>query len=192
MEYLRSELREAAPTELADPALYPLSPLEGESASVIFEFRTSRAGETPERYAVVVGETEPNYYAVGDLTPDEIFELHLGTRFMLVMGVSQIPPGQPDDDSNYDVRKDAELIVQRAVTNARLEDVSIAAMFNVDGEKHAVIKALVNGRAVYIMGRDAPMGFSTRTEFAPHIAYRLHIGHVLRREADPEGDKPQP
>lgn len=186
LAFLRAELRDAAPAQLAGGVIYPASPLDGEGAVAIFEFQTTRAGESAARYAVVVGETEPNYYAVHDLTPEEIFELHLGTRFMLVLGVSQIPADIALSDADYDLNRDAMEIARRATNHPVLEDLALAAMFSVEDQKHAVIKAQLNGNAVYIMGRDAPLGFSTRRDLAAHIAYRLHIGHVLRREAMPE------
>jgi len=41
-------------------------------------------------------------------------------------------------------------------------------------------------RGCTIMGRDAPFGFSMRTDLAPQVVFRLHLGRVLRLEPDPD------
>lgn len=188
VEYLREQLGNDAPMTLDEPIVFPRSPLDGDGPTAVFEFTSARGGGESRRYYAVAGETEPNYYPAEDLTPEEAFELHLGTRFMLVLGVAQIPDAQALADDTYDIRRDAEEIVGRVNVKGSADDLQLAAMFDVEGQKHAVLRCRIAGRSVYIMGRDAPQGFSTKTHLAPHVAYRLHIGHVLRREARPDAN----
>jgi len=183
LAYLREQLREAAPSTLSAPTLFPQSPLEGEGATVVFSFTAARGARGPEPHYVVVGRTEPNYYPAYGLDADEAFSLHLGTRFMLVMGVAQAADGAGGD---YDAYKDARAIADRVAPKMPLEDVCVAATFDVDGAFHTVLRCKLGGEAIYIMGRDGPPGISRRIDLSPHVVYRLHIGHVLRREADPE------
>jgi len=186
LAYLREQLGSDAPHTLGDPTVFTWSPLEGEGAAAVFAFSATRGTNQPTAYYVVAGETESNYYAAEDLTPEEAWELHLGTRFMLVLGVAQMPISGAPEDPPYDMQGDAELIVRRVSDTASIDNVHLAAMFDVDGHKHAVLRARLSGKPVYIMARDAPHGFSTKTHLSPHFAYRLHIGHVLRREAKPD------
>lgn len=183
LNYLRAQLGSDAPAELDEPVVFPWSPLEGEGAAVVFPFTTSRGTTENARFFVVSGRTEPNYYPAHDLTPEEAFELHLGTRFMLVLGVSQVPPQHATADASYDMERDAREIVNRISRAAKIDDLQLAATFQVSDVMHAVLRCTLNGRPVYVMGRDAPLGFSSKVHLAPHVAYRLHIGHVLRREA---------
>ena len=185
LDYLREQLKDAAPSELTKPKLFERSPLEGEGATVVFEFTADIADRGAERHFVVVGQTEPNYYPAYGLDADETFSLHVGTRFMLVMGVAQCGPSEPGD---YDAQADARAIVGRIAHEAAVEDVTIAATFDVEGEPHAVLRCKVAGESVYIFGRDAPPGFSRWTNLPPQVVYRLHLGSVLRREPAPSDE----
>ena len=75
---------------------------------MIYLFDADLAGTGPVDYYVVVGLTEPNYYPAGGLEADDAFVLHLGTRFMLVMGI-----GLAGDErlKDYDAVADTRQIV---------------------------------------------------------------------------------
>jgi len=184
LEYLRSQLGGAAPSELGEPAFLERSPLAGEGAMVVFPFRAAVDGRHEEEYRVVVGRTEPNYYPGYNLSLEETFDLHLGTRFMLVLGVAQYRCA----DDSYDPLEDARSIVARVAPGRPIEDLDIAAAFAVDDQVHTVLRCRIDGTPVYIMARDAPLGFNERTDLPPQVAYRLHLGQVLRREPNPADD----
>ncbi len=183
MEYLAHELREAAPKTLGDATRFPHSPLDGEGAVVVFAFEAVRSDRDAKQFYVVVGRTEPNYYPAHELSPDEAFSLHLGTRFMLVMGIAQAEESMV---AAYDPSRDARTIVDRISPNAPIEDARVAAAFDVDGQLHAVVSCRLAGRDVFVMAGDAPHGIHERTGLPPQVAYRLHIGQVLRNEPDPD------
>jgi len=183
LAYLRAQWPNDAPAVLEAPTVFSHSPLEGEGAVAIFPFASPRAAGD-SRMVVVVGETQPNYYPSYGLTIDDAFSLHLGTRFMLVMGIGQHEAAAADD---YDAEDDARRIVSRVSNAAPVDAVRIAAQFNVEGQIHSVLAARVAGREVYILGRDAPMGFVERADLPAPVAYRLHLGRVLRAEPDPDG-----
>lgn len=185
LHYLRDQLRADAPAVLGDAHLFPASPLDGEGAVFVFPFSARHGSALDHDYYVVVGRTEPNYYPAYGLTPQEAFELHLGTRFMLVLGVAQRPPA-PEDD--FDMNRDARLIVDRVAPGVPIEDLALVASFDVEGLLHAVLKCRIKDTDAYIMAASAPMGFCTRTDLPPQVAYRLHIGHALRREPKPADD----
>lgn len=192
LTYLREHFGDTTPSALNDHRLFPSSPLDGDGATVLFRFDADRAGDGPQPYYVAVGLTESNYYDGTAIDFEEAFSLHLGTRFMLVLGVAQIPDAPESlgpDDQPYDLERDARLIVDRVAPDASLEKIELAALFDVAGERHAVIRALVAGAPVYIMGRDAPMGFSQRTDLPAPVAYRIHIGTVLQQEPNPEVER---
>ncbi|HKQ48188.1 MAG TPA: hypothetical protein VJZ71_08980 [Phycisphaerae bacterium] len=176
--YLRAQLREDAPGELGVARVFERSPLEGDGAVVVFEFRARRGAAESDQYYVVVGQTEPNYYPAYGLDADEAYSLHLGTRFMLVMGVAQCvaPEG-------IDVMAAARVVVDRVAPSAPIEGLTVAACFDVEGQHHVVLRGRVAGQDVYIMAGEAPAGFSRRVELPPQVAYRLHVGAVLRVEA---------
>ena len=188
--YLSEQLRKAAPSVLAKPVVFPRSPLDGEGATVIFEFAADRADRGEAPYFVVVGQTESNYYPRYDLHAEEAFELHLGTRFMLVMGVAQVDGAAQSNQETkpYDPEEDVRRIVSRVAPDKPVDAIETAATFDVDGQLHTVLRGTIAGEAVYIMGRDAPPGFSRRVDLPPQVAYRLHIGHVLRLEPDHEDE----
>lgn len=189
LDFLRDHFREATPTTLGEHQLFPTSPLDGDGATFIFRFSADRSGKGLENYIVAVGQTEPNYYADEGYEFEDAFDLHLGTRFMLVLGVAQVH--EPDiitgpDDKPYDVEKDARHIVNRVSPDARLDKIELAALFDVAGQYFAVIRLLLDGQPVYVMGRDAPFGFSNRADLAPQVVLRLHLGRALQLEPDPD------
>jgi hypothetical protein len=164
LAYLREQLNAAAPTELSNPRLFERSPLEGEGPTIVFEFTADIAARGPQRYFVFVGQTEPNYYPAYGLDADESFSLHLGTRFMLVMGIAQCDPGRPGD---YDAPADARAIVERIAHGAALDDVTIAATFDVECQRHVVLRCKLAGVPLYIFGRDAPARLFSQNRSSP-------------------------
>ncbi len=181
LAWLREHLGEAAPSELGEPALLERSPLESEGAILAFPFHADLGGNGEEDYCVVVGCTEPNYYPAYGLSPAETLDLHLGTRFMLVLSVAQ----RPATNDGYNPELDARSIVDRVAPDKPIEGLMVVASFEVGEQVHVVLRCRVAGQPVYIMGRDAPLGFCERTDLPPQVAYRLHLGQVLRREPRP-------
>lgn len=181
--YLRDQLASDAPAALGKGRLFPNSPLEGEGFTVIFPFQSQRGIPGDTNFYVAVGPAHNNYYPAYGLSMDEAYDLHLGTRFMLVMGIAQRGPA-PDDD--FEIQREARRVVERIAPQAVTDDLELAASFDVDGQFHAVLRCRMAGRLVYIFAGDAPIGFSEKTSLPPPVAYRMHLGHVLRHEANPE------
>jgi len=170
---------------LRDPAFFDRSPLETEGPVVIYRFDADLAGTGSVDYFVVVGQTEPNYYPAGGLEAGDAFVLHLGTRFMLVMGI-----GLAGDDrlKDYDVAADIRQIVDRVAPREAIEDVEIATAFAVSGDLHIVVRCRLAGESVFVFAGDCPPGFDRRTDLAPQVAYRLHLGRLLLNEQGHEPD----
>lgn len=182
IEYLRSELKSTAPDELNEPQLCNDSPLEGEGAIVAFPFMADFGVGVAQKHWVIVGQTEPNYYPHYDLEPLDLFCLHWGTRFMSVLSV---PQADAASSGEYDPTQDARHILDRIAPRKPIEKVEVAVTFDVEGEKHSVLRCRLDDESIYIFGRDAPPGFSRRADLPPHVAYRIHIGRVLLREPEP-------
>ncbi len=186
LEYLRAELKGASPDRLGGPHLCTESPLEGEGAIVAFSFVADFGVGDAQRHWVVVGRTEANYYPDYELEPGDVFCLHWGTRFMSVLGVPRIDDNAGDD---YDASNDAREILDRIAPGKPIEAVETPVTFDVEGQKHAVLRCRLDDESIYIFGRDAPPGFSRRINLPPHVAYRIHLGRVLMREPNPENDE---
>lgn len=190
--YLAEQFQADAPASLGGAAIFEASPLEGEGPTIVFDFVASRGAAIDERFYVVVGRTEPNYYPAFGLSHEEAFCLHLGTRFMLVLGVARRPVAHGDatrraaDRHDFDPEREARAVVNRVSPDAVIEDLQMAAAFDVEGRTYAVLRATVDGRATYIFAGDAPPGFEERTALPPHVAFRLHLGRVLRLESQPK------
>jgi hypothetical protein len=182
LAFLRGQLQASAPAQLGEATILDRSPLDGDGAACIFDFMLTRGG-SPQKCYVVVGQTEANYYPAYDLTPDEAYSLHIGTRFMLVVGVGQCDWRARSD---YDPSADAREIVDRVAPGAPIDEVTVPGSFDVLGQLHVVLKARVAGEQVYIMAGDAPNGFSRRVHLPVPAAYRLHLGEALRHEPAPE------
>lgn len=185
LEYLRDQLANDAPIALGKGKFFPNSPLEGEGFTVIFPFQSQRGAPADTNFYVAVGPSRNNYYPAYGLAMDEAYDLHLGTRFMLVMGIALRSP-VPDDD--FEIQREARRVVDRIAPQAVIDDLELAASFDVDGQFHAVLRCKMAGRPVYIFAGDAPIGFSEKMSLPPAVAYRMQLGRVLRHEAKPDDD----
>ena len=179
LDYLRTELKDAVPGELQFVGTFDGSLLEGDGALHIFQFTAAVGGNPAESYFVVVGDTEPNYYPAYDLTGDDMYSVHLGTRFMLVVGVGQLPTNELPDTLEQDVVAD----LARIAPAEPITHFEIAAAFHVENQKHAVCKLNIASERVYIITGDLPLGICRRIDLPPHVVYRLHLGSVIRSEA---------
>lgn len=186
-EFLRANLPKGSEVRFHEVAETAISPLEGEGCVAVWPVTALMGDErdSPVGLYVVGGETAPNYYPTYGLTVDEIVSLHVGTRFMLVVGAGQAEAARVSD---YNAETDARRIVDRVAPRAAIEELEVAAAFQVEHELHVVLRCALQGERVYIMAADAPPGFSRRTDLPAPVVYRMHIGHVIRQEPEP-GDE---
>jgi hypothetical protein len=183
-DYLARELSERAPEHLVFVAGFDASPLEREGGVSIFSFSAAVGGDDAESFYVVAGETEPNYYPAWNLSPEEIFEVHLGTRFMLVVGVGQFPVEELPESLEADVRAELE----RVAPSEPVTQVERVAAFHAQDQRHAVCRVRIAHEDVYVFAGDLPFGVSRRTDLPPHVVYRLHLGRALRMEPTDDAD----
>lgn len=201
LAFLAEHFPTNAPTHLSDPLYRGRSPWEAEGPIFIYRFAARLSGSDPESFYVVVGETEPNYYpayypghedafnhhgrrgagryTAHGLGPEDAFNLHLGTRFMLVVGAAR---AGTDLTAGYDAERDVRRIVDAVAPGEPIEDLLVAAAFDVEGRLHAVLRCRLRSEPVYVFAGECPPGFSRRTHLPPQVAYRLHLGQVLRNE----------
>jgi hypothetical protein len=193
LRYLSEQLGPHAPDRLGDADIFSEEVLEGEGAVAVFRFTAAPGGYSnvehgPSEFFVVVGRTEPNYYPAWSLSPDELFSVHLGTRFMLTVGVSQISEAE---HAALDPREAVAELLKQVAPGAVVEDATVAAMFAVGAERHAVCRCRIAStidtpvvrEEVYVMAADGPPGFYRRAELPPHVVYRLHLGNLMRQDA---------
>lgn len=185
LDYLNAVLREDAPASLTPVAAFDESPLEGEGKVTVFAFNARIGGNEDEPYYVVAGQTVANYYPQWGLDADQIYSLHLGTRFMLVVEVQQLPTTELPADLEQQVRE----AVAGVIPGASVADFQPAAAFHAEAQKHAVCRARIDGEDVYIMAADLPIGLYRETHLPPHVVYRWHLGSVIRMERPCEGEE---
>lgn len=187
-EYLRTQLGDRTPSELRPIGEFDEAPLDGEGRTVLFSFDLEpgpgvQIGECPggadRRHFVAVGQTEPNFFPAYGMSPDEAYSFHLGTRFMLQVGVCVVdaelePPG---------ARAALHKLVANHARDCQITNESLAGLFRCEDSYFAVYKLTLDGREVYCMGADCPPGFYTLTKHAPQTVLRLHLGNLIRAEA---------
>jgi hypothetical protein len=177
--YLQQELKADAPEQLTWLARFDEGPLEGEGPVSVFTFIASIGGSAAESYFVVAGETHPNYYPAWDLAPDEVYNVHIGTRFMLVLEISQLdlkelPPS---------LENDITVVLQSVAPDQPVEEFHPVAGFILQSrQKHAVCRCHIGDEEVYVLGGDLPVGIYRQVDLPPHVVYRMHLGAIIRRE----------
>lgn len=178
--YLAAEFGADAPAALTPLATFDEAVLEGDGPVTLFSFESARGQVAPAAYIVVAGRTQPNYYPDWGLDAEDVFSLHVGTRFMLVMEIQQavvteLPPGFRDE------------LVRSLGTVAPgepVEDFRVAAAFRLEQRYHFVCRLRLGGEELYVLGGELPLGIYRRIELPPHVMYRLHLGKVIRMEED--------
>lgn len=180
--FLAKQLGERAPRDLTHVATFDEQPLEGEGrvAAFAFELPPTNAGLNPDpRHYVFVGQTEPNYYPAYELSPEDAYSLHIGTRFTLVLGLEVVA------DANEPARVRDELRASIAACNpgVEAEKAEVAGLFRCAERLFAVYRVTLEGQGVYWLGADCPPGFCKRVDLPAAVALRLHLGRVLRTEA---------
>jgi len=191
-EYLREQLGTQAPRELGFAAEFDERPLEEEGRVCVFTFdlgvitreAAASAQATLRRVAaphyVVAGATSPNYFPQYGLAADDAYSLHLGTRFMLELGVARADPAEEPPQARDELRT----LVGAAASGARIEREELAALFRCGEKLFAVYRLSLEGEGdVYCLGADCPPGFYRLTEHPPQVALRLHLGKLIRTEA---------
>lgn len=192
-QYLAEALGPRAPGALQPQGEFDEAPLEGEARTWLFSFElpapaipeasgppaTAICANRPTRHYVAAGQTEPNYFPAYDLSPDEAYSFHVGTRFMLEMQVQIVdaslePPGARDA---------LHAFVREYARGAALEAEALAGLFRCEDAYFAVYRLRLDGQDVYCLGADCPPGFYFLTQYPPQMVLRLHLGNVIRAEA---------
>jgi hypothetical protein len=186
-EYLDRELGADAPTQLTPLGPFDESPLEGEGAVTLFSFEASIGGAETKTYNVVAGRTVANYYPSYNLAHEDIYSLHVGTRFMLVLEVGLLPVEQLPPSVEADISR----AIAGVAPGEPVTDFELVAAFAVEDQKHAVGRCRIGREAVYVLGGDLPLGIYRQIHLPPQVVYRLHLGNVIRMER-PQGDEIQP
>ncbi len=179
-DYLAVELGEEAPRQITAVATYEEEPLENEGAVTIFSFDAAIGGGAEEAYYVVAGRTVANYYPQWGLDADQIYSVHLGTRFMLVVEVTQLPLLELPATLESDVRGElATVTPSEPISNFRA-----VAAFTAEQQKHAVCRATIADEEVYVLAADLPLGIYREIHLPPHVVYRWHVGTIIRMERE--------
>ncbi len=184
-EYLRAQLGERAPGALSFEGVFDERPLEGEGRTVIFSFHLPPANPVdarcagPTRHFVAVGQTEPNYFPDYGLSASDAYSFHLGTRFMLVLGVQKVDPSLEPPGARAQMRK----FLATYAGSREVADEQLAGLFRCQDSYFAVYRVTLAGQRYYVMGADCPPGCYAMCDAPPQAALRLHLGKVVRHEA---------
>jgi len=184
LDYLAAVLQADAPQDLVPVAAFDEDPLEGEGKATVFAFNASLGGNPEEPFYVVAGQTVANYYPQWGLDADQIYSVHLGTRFMLVVEVQQLPLKELPPTLEQDAREG----LSGLVPGEPVSDLVPVAAWAAEDQKHAVCTARIGGEQVYVMAADLPIGVYREIHLPPHVVYRWHLGNVIRMERPDDED----
>lgn len=184
--YLATQFGDQRAPALTLADVFDEQPLDKEGLTAIFRFElpasnavVKAAGGAQLPHYVAVGVTEPNYYPAYNLAPDDAYSLHIGTRFMLVMGVASVDLANEPDDAREQMRA----FVAAAAPGARLGADELVALFACEDQRFAAYRVRVDDEPLYVFGADCPPGFYQTTYLPPAVVLRLHLGKLIRAEA---------
>lgn len=185
LDYLKAVLADEAPRSITPVAVFDETPLQDEGKVTVFAFTAKLGGNAEEPFYVVAGQTVPNYYPQWGLDAEQAYSLHLGTRFMLVVGVQHLAFGELPPNLEQSIRDE----LAGVLPGEEVSDVEPVAAFRADQHTHAVCRAKIGGEDVYVMGADLPIGIYREVQLPPHVVYRWHLGNVIRMERPEEGSE---
>lgn len=191
-EYLAAQLQRRAPQRLQFLAAFDEQPLEGEGAVGLFEFEIAPASAagvcaaSDTRHYVVVGQTEPNYSPSFGLEADDAYSLHIGTRFMLTVGVQRLEPKEEPPALRDDVLR----FIQGCNPHVEVQSIECELLLRCEEQWFAVYRVRLGGTDVRVVGGDLPTGFYDLADRPPQVVLRLHLGKLIRVEAREERDRP--
>lgn len=193
--HLSEQLGQRAPEKLVYEGKFEESPLAGEGSASVFSFllasSSGRAGcastaesvapnsDAPDaRHFVVVGDTRPNYFPGYGLNVDDAYSFHIGTRFAVDMRLGLT--GLADEPA--DARHKLQSALDSVAAGSRRCDPQLEGVFRVDVETYCVYRLSFDGKDVFAVGGDLPVGFYELTQWPPQVALRLHLGKLIRTE----------
>jgi len=185
LAYLRDQLGERCPQTLSFEGVFDEQALEGEGRTLIFSFHLPPTSPSdarcaaPTRHYVAVGQTEPNYFPDYGLHASDAYSFHLGTRFMLVLGVQKVDPSLEPPGAREQMRK----FLATYAAGQAIENEQLAGLFRCQDSYFAVYRVRIAGQDYYVRGADCPPGCNPMRAHPPQAALRLHLGKVVRHEA---------
>jgi len=186
LAYLREQLGDRAPQKVQLEGVFDEQPLEGDARTYLFSFRldTPATCEAPaqDKHYVAVRQAEPNYFPAYGMNPSEAYSFHIGTRFMLEMGIQIVDASLEPPGARAALRE----FVARYARGATVRNEQLAALFRCDEAYFAVYRLTLHNQDVYCLGADCPPGFYRCTQYPPQMVLRLHLGNVIRAEARAE------
>lgn len=198
LAYLSAQLGARAPQYLRLEGEFDESPLEDEGSAAVFSFELvpgggsatpGAAGEpecaTDRKHYVCAGTTAPNFFPAYGFDVEDAYSFHLGTQFMLAMGVQKIddalePPG---------ARARTKDFVAHYARGVSLDSIELAALFRCEEQYLAVYRLTLSGDSLFCLGADCPPGFYRLTQYPPQVVLRLHLGKLIRAEARNERER---
>ncbi len=179
-DFLTQQLQTNAPKEITHVASFAGEPLENEGDMSLFRFNARIGNDEQAEYWVVSGQTQPNYYPDWDLPADDVYSLHLGTRFMLVMEIAIVH----DVDVTKEQRAAITTFIETVAPGETVAELATAAIFRAGDDLLGVFRATIAGENVYILGLDCPPGIYRDVHLPPHVILRRHLGKLIRIEAE--------
>lgn len=189
MAELNRQLGPRAPRDVALVGVFDEQPLEGEGRTALFAFDLPPETDhcpSSARHFIAVGQTTPSCFPSYGFDAEDAYSFHVGTRFMVEMRISKIDEGQEPATARDEMRR----FVLGCNPTARIESDHLAALFALDDQMLAVYRVTLSGQSVYVLGADCPPGFYQLVQHPPQVALRLHLGKLIRAEAEAERRRP--
>ena len=146
--------------------------IEGHGESALFSFRP-----TPEdKLYVVVGSVLPMIYPEYDLSPDDIWAVHIGMEYFIRMGVAEDPDRKSPKFLAY--LKMVATVFQEQLYIYKPDSIRIEKVYMLNEQRHVVgIATFDDKKYTWIVG-DIPH-FVYKKELPPQITWSLHMGRIL-------------
>lgn len=146
--------------------------LEEHQLSALFSFHP-----TPDdRFFVVVGSALPMIYPDYDLTPDDLWAVHIGMEYFIKLGVAEDPDRKSPKFLAY--LKMVSTVFQEQLYIYKPDTVKIEKVYLLNEQRHVVGSATFEDKKYSWIVGDIPH-FVYKKELPPQITWSLHMGRIL-------------
>jgi hypothetical protein len=145
---------------------------EGEQLSALFSFEP----QPKEKFFVFVGNVLPMIYPDYDLSPDDLWAVHIGMEYFIKMGVTEDPDRKSPKFLAY--LKMVSTVFQEQLYIYKPDSVKIDKVYMIHDQRHVVGHATFEGKTYSWIVGDIPH-FVYKKDLPPQVIWALHMGRIL-------------
>jgi hypothetical protein len=174
LDFLKKEFHPDLDYNLKLESTFNRHPLKGDLNTSLFSFDVH--AENLEHFYIFAGDTACMIYPEWNLTPDELWAVHLGLEYFIEQGVTEDTERKPHLLLTY--LKMVATVFQEQLYILKPESIKVDKVYKFNEQRHVVGHAEFNGKIYSWIVGDITH-FVYKKDLPPHVIWALHMGRIL-------------